>query len=69
MTCFLTKKIKNQCKTMMHLSPGVAARLEEIWHSFPLNWLKWYSEIADTSKYVVGGHTAILILCSYIQGL
>jgi len=33
--------------------------LEEIRHSFPLNWLKWYSEIADTSKYVVGGHTAI----------
>ena len=44
---------------MMHLSPGGAARLEEISHSFPLNWLKWYSEIADTSKYVVGGHTAI----------
>jgi hypothetical protein len=43
---------------MMHLSPGGAARLEEIRHSFPLNWLKWYSEIADASKYVVGGHTA-----------
>jgi hypothetical protein len=43
---------------MMHLSPGVAARLEEIRHSFPLNWLKWCSEIADSSKYV-GGHTAI----------
>jgi hypothetical protein len=54
---------------MMHLSPGVAARLEEIRHSFPLNWLKWYSEIADASKYVVGGIRQILILCSYIQGL
>jgi hypothetical protein len=38
---------------MMHLSPGGAARMEEIPHSFLLNWLKWYSEIADSSKYVV----------------
>jgi hypothetical protein len=36
---------------------------------FPVKLVKMVSEIADTSKYVVGGHTAILILCSYIQGL
>ena len=55
---------------MMHLSPGVAARLGRNSALFPVKLvLKWYSEIADTSKYVVGGHTAILILCSYIQGL
>jgi hypothetical protein len=54
---------------MMHLSPGVAARLGRNSALFPVKLVKMVSEIADTSKYVVGGHTAILILCSYIQGL
>jgi hypothetical protein len=30
---------------MMHLSPGGAARMEEIPHSFLLNWLKWYLKL------------------------
>jgi hypothetical protein len=36
---------------------------------FPVTLVKMVSEIADASKYVVGGHMQIPILCSYIQGL